>query len=73
VIRGCGFFDSLNQLSKTLRWKRGKEDNHTHDEIIMEMAFWFPIEMSDYNQNSKNFMSSVYNKKYLGEAPCNGV
>jgi hypothetical protein len=29
--------------------------------------------MSDYNQNSKNFMSSVYNEKYLGEAPYNGV
>jgi hypothetical protein len=39
----------------------------------MKMAFCFSIEMSDYNQNSKNYMSSVYNEKYLGEASCNGV
>jgi hypothetical protein len=32
---------------------------------------FFMVEMSDYNQNFKNFMSSVYNEKYLGEAPCN--
>jgi hypothetical protein len=37
------------------------------------MAFCFPIEMSDYNQNSKNLMSPVYNEKYLDEAPYNGV
>jgi hypothetical protein len=37
------------------------------------MTFCFPVEMSDYNQNFKNFMSSIYNEKYLGEAPCNGV
>jgi hypothetical protein len=62
--------DSLNQLSKTLRWKKS---NHTYDEVIMKMAFCFPIAMSDYNQNFKDFMSSVYSKKYLDEAPCNGV
>jgi hypothetical protein len=39
----------------------------------MKMAFHFPIEMSDYNQNFKDFMSSVYNEKYLAEAPCNRV
>jgi hypothetical protein len=39
----------------------------------MKMAFCFPIEMSDYNQNSNNFMSLVYNEKYLGKTPCNGV
>jgi hypothetical protein len=32
---------------------------------------FFTVEMSDYNQNFKNFVSSVYNDKYLGEAPCN--
>jgi hypothetical protein len=36
----------------------------------MKMTFYYQIEMSDYNQN---FMSSVYNEKYLSEAPCNGV
>jgi hypothetical protein len=36
----------------------------------MKMTFYFPVEMSDYNQN---FMFSVYNDKYLVEAPCNGV
>jgi hypothetical protein len=30
-------------------------------------------EMSDYNQNFKDFMSSVYSEKYLSEAPCNRV
>jgi hypothetical protein len=30
-------------------------------------------EMSDYNQNFKDFMSSVYSEKYLGEAPSNRV
>jgi hypothetical protein len=39
----------------------------------MKMAFCFPIEMSDYNQNFKDFMYSVYSEKYLGEAPCNKV
>jgi hypothetical protein len=39
----------------------------------MKMTFWFPIEMLDYNQNFKDFMSSVYSEKYLGEACCNGV
>jgi hypothetical protein len=34
----------------------------------MKMTFCFPLEMSDYNQNFKNFMSSFYNEKYLGEA-----
>jgi hypothetical protein len=28
---------------------------------------------SDYNQNFKDFMSSVYSEKYLIEAPCNEV
>jgi hypothetical protein len=37
------------------------------------LTFCFPVEMLDYNQNFKNFMSSVYNEKYLGEAPCNRV
>jgi hypothetical protein len=36
----------------------------------MNMTFCFPVEMSDYNQN---FISSVYNEKYVGEAPSNGV
>jgi hypothetical protein len=36
------------------------------------MTFYM-VEMSDYNQNFKNFMSSVYNEKYLGEAHCNEV
>jgi hypothetical protein len=39
----------------------------------MKMTFYFPIEMSDYNQNFKDFMSSVYSEKYFGEAPYNGV
>jgi hypothetical protein len=39
----------------------------------MKMAFFFPIKMSDYNQNFKDFMSSVYGEKCLGEVPCNGV
>jgi hypothetical protein len=30
-------------------------------------------EKSDYNQNFKDFMSSVYSEKYLVEALCNGV
>jgi hypothetical protein len=33
----------------------------------------FLVEMSDYNQNFKNFMSSVYNEKCLGEIPYNRV
>jgi hypothetical protein len=52
---------------------RGNEDNHTYDKIIMMITFCFPVEMSDYNQNFKNFVSSVYNKECFGEAPCNGV
>jgi hypothetical protein len=39
----------------------------------MKMTFCFPVEMSDDNQNFKNFMSLLYNEKYLGETPCNGV
>jgi hypothetical protein len=39
----------------------------------MKMTFCFSIEMSNYNQNFKDFMSSVYSEKYLGEVPCNGV
>jgi hypothetical protein len=39
----------------------------------MKMAFCFPVEMLDYNQNFKNFISLVYSEKYLGEAPYNGV
>jgi hypothetical protein len=63
--------DSLYKLSK--HWDEGgamKIITLTCDEIIMKMTFCFPIEMSDYNQN---FMSSVYNEKYLDEAPCNRV
>jgi hypothetical protein len=29
--------------------------------------------MLDYNQNFKNFVSSVYNEKCLGEAPRDGI
>jgi hypothetical protein len=39
----------------------------------MKMTFCFPIEMSDYNKILKDFMSSVYSEKYLGEAPYNGI
>jgi hypothetical protein len=39
----------------------------------MKMEFCFPIEMSDYNNFFKEFMSLVYNEKYLGEAHCNGI
>jgi hypothetical protein len=31
--------------------KKGYEDTHTYDAIIMKMTFCFPVEMSDYNQN----------------------
>jgi hypothetical protein len=37
----------------------------------MKMALCLLVDMSDYNHNFKNFMSSVYSEKYLGEAPCN--
>jgi hypothetical protein len=67
VIKGYGFL--IPWIDYPRRW----DDNNTYDEIIMKMTFCFPIEMSDYNQNSKNFMFSVYNEKYLGEAPCHGV
>jgi hypothetical protein len=39
----------------------------------MKIIFCFPVDMSDYNQNYKNFISSVYNEKCLNEAPSNGV
>jgi hypothetical protein len=32
----------------------------------MKIAFFFLIEMSDYNQNFKDFMPSVYGEKCLG-------
>jgi hypothetical protein len=39
----------------------------------MKMVFYLPIEMLDYNQNFKNFMSLVYNEKCLGESHHNGI
>jgi hypothetical protein len=42
-------------------------------EELRGLHFASQPEKSDYNQNFKDFVSSVYSEKYLGETPCHGV
>jgi hypothetical protein len=44
----------------------------TCDEVIMKMISCFSVEMLDYNQKLRTF-SSIYNKKYFGEASCKKI
>jgi hypothetical protein len=37
----------------------GYEDNHTYDEVIMKMTFYFPVEMLDYNQKLRIYVLNL--------------